>query len=60
MLSFILRLVATQVIKRNFDYVQERLKVGSKYLYNRLYTDKREKQYPDLTKVKITKRSNSI
>ena len=48
MISFILRLVATQIIKKNFDYVQDKCKRGSKYLYSRLYTKKNEHTYPIL------------
>lgn len=48
MLAFIIRLVATQAVKRNFDYVQTRVKKGTKFLYNRLYTKKKEIEYPDI------------
>ncbi len=59
MLSFILRLIATQVIKRNFETVQRKVKRGGKYLYNRLYTVKKEIEYPDLN-IKLKIRSNSV
>jgi len=59
MLTFILRLLATQVIKKNFDFIQTKVKKGSKFLYNRLYTKKKEIEYPDLN-IELRVRSNSF
>ncbi len=59
MLGFILRLLATQAIKRNFDFVQTRVKRGGKFLYSRLYTKKKEIEYPDIN-ITLKTRSNSI
>jgi hypothetical protein len=43
MLGFVLRCVITEFIKKNYIYIQGKLKNSSTYIYNRLYTEKKEK-----------------
>jgi hypothetical protein len=62
MIGFLLRIVATEVIKKNYNRVFKKIKNTSKYIYNRIYIVKREKTikiYPDIYP-KLKRRSNSI
>jgi hypothetical protein len=45
MISFILRIMATEFIKRNYTHVRNGVKNSYKYIYNRCYTKKLEKNY---------------
>jgi hypothetical protein len=45
MISFILRIMATEFIKRNYKHVRDGVKNSYKYIYNRYYTKKLEKNY---------------
>lgn len=49
MLSFFLKLIAARFIKNNYKHFKNGVKNGSKYVYTRLYTIKKEKTYPSLS-----------
>lgn len=45
MLGFIFKIMAGEFIKRNYTNVKNGLKHSYKYIYKRLYTSKKEKNY---------------
>ena len=45
MLEFVLKIIVGRFIKNNYKHIKNGVKNGSKYIYNRLYTTKNEKNY---------------
>jgi len=45
MLGFFLKLVAARFIKNNYKHFKNGIKNGSKYIYKRIYTTKKERNY---------------
>lgn len=45
MFNFVIRIMATEFIKRNYIHVRNSVKKSYQYIYNRCYTKKLEKNY---------------
>ena len=45
MLNFVLKIIVGRFIKNNYKHIKNGIKNGSKYIYNRLYTTKKEIDY---------------
>ena len=45
MLEFVLKIIVGRFIKNNYKHIKNGLKNGSKYIYNRLYTTRKEIDY---------------
>ena len=45
MLDFVLKIIVGRFIKNNYKHIKNGVKNGSKYIYNRLYTTRKEKNY---------------
>ena len=45
MFGFILKIIVGKFIKNNYKHIKNGITNGSKYVYDRLYTTKHEKDY---------------
>jgi hypothetical protein len=45
MLDFVLKIIVGRFIKNNYKHIKNGVKYSSKYIYKRLYTTRKEKNY---------------